>query len=227
MPFPSAELAVREDLFTPEEDLVKKYPPVLVQRLLRLRDMYAWFLSNPSAADRQFVTELTSRHGISTRLAYEDLRIIKTVLPKLGEAGREFHRWRFNQMIGETYQMAKARKDTKTMEKAASSYAKYNRVDVEDEMTIPYDKIMVQPFTATQDPTVLGIKPVPNIERKIRDLIRKYSAESMDIQDIECEEVDIEENLLFAPQEAEDPVTTDESPLRDSLDESPFVPYMN
>lgn len=222
MPFPSAETAARTDLFTPEEELRTKYPAVLVQRLIRLREMYAWMLSNPSAPDRQFITELTSRHDVSMRLAYEDLRIIKTVLPKLGEAGREFHRWRFNQMINETYQMAKARKDTKTMEKAASSYAKFNRVDVEDEMTIPYEKIVIQPFTATQDPTVLGIKPIPNIDRRIRELIRKYSAESMDIEDIEFEEVDIEENILFAPQEPDSP-----DGLKDSIGEEPFTPYMN
>ena len=34
------------------------------------------------------------------------------------------------------------------MEKAASSYAKYNRVDKEDEQAIPYDRIVIQPFTA-------------------------------------------------------------------------------
>lgn len=87
--------------------------------------------------------------------------------------------------------MAKKRKDTKTMERAATSYAKFNNVNVEDEQSVPYDLIVVQPFTATQDPSVLGIKPIPNIEKKISDLIAKYRAESMDIDDIEYEEPDI------------------------------------
>ena len=64
--------------------------------------------------------------------------------------------------------------DTKTMERAAASYAKYNRVDLEDEQTLPYELIVVQPFTATDDPTVLGIKPIPNIQQKISDMIAKY-----------------------------------------------------
>ena len=67
-------------------------------------------------------------------------------------------------MILETYAMAKKRKDTKTMERAATSYAKFNNVNVEDEQSVPYDMIVVQPFTATQDPSVLGIKPIPNID---------------------------------------------------------------
>jgi hypothetical protein len=94
-------------------------------------------------------------------------------------------------MILETYQMAKKRKDTKTMERAATSYAKFNNVNVEDEQSVPYDLIVVQPFTATQDPSVLGIKPIPNIEQKISALIEKYRKESMDIDDIEYEEPDI------------------------------------
>lgn len=87
--------------------------------------------------------------------------------------------------------MAKKRKDTKTMERAATSYAKFNNVNVEDEQSVPYDLIVVQPFTATQDPTVLGIKPIPNIDKKITELIAKYRAESIDIDDIEFEEPDI------------------------------------
>jgi hypothetical protein len=100
-------------------------------------------------------------------------------------------------MILETYQMAKKRKDTKTMEKAASSYAKYNRVDLEDEQAVPYDLIVVQPFTATDDPTVLGIKPIPHINERIHALLKKYQAENIDIEDIEYEDADIEESTLF------------------------------
>ena len=93
--------------------------------------------------------------------------------------------------------MAKKRKDTKTMERAASSYAKYNRIDLEDEQAVPYDLIVVQPFTATDDPSVLGIKPIPNIQEKIQKMIAKYRAETIDIEDVEYEEADLEEDVLF------------------------------
>ena len=64
-------------------------------------------------------------------------------------------------------------------------------------MNRPYDLIVVQPFTAssystssmsivsaTDDPSVLGIKPIPNIQEKIQKMIAKYRA-------------DLEENVLF------------------------------
>ena len=113
------------------------------------------------------------------------------MLPHITQASRDYHRWKYNEMILETYQMAKKRKDTKTMERAATSYAKFNNVNIEDEQSLPYDMIVVQPFTATQDPSVLGIKPIPNIEKKISQLIEKYRAESIDIDDIEFEEPDL------------------------------------
>lgn len=182
---------VTKDFFTPEEQLKQDYPDASVQRVLRLRALYNWVISNPDCKDKEFVDEDISRYGISKTLAYDDLKIIKSVLPNITQASRDYHRWKYNEMILETYQMAKKRKDTKTMERAATSYAKFNNVNVEDEQSVPYDMIVVQPFTATQDPSVLGIKPIPNIEKKIADLIDKYRKESIDIDDIEFEDADI------------------------------------
>ena len=191
MPFPAVQDVITTDFFTAEDELRKELPAASVERVLRLRELYNWVISNPDCKDKEFVDEAIYRYSISKTLAYDDLKIIKSVLPHITEASRDYHRWKYNEMILETYQMAKKRKDTKTMERAATSYAKFNNVNVEDEQSVPYDMIVVQPFTATQDPSVLGIKPIPNIEEKIRQLIDKYRAESIDIDDIEFEEADI------------------------------------
>ena len=197
MAFPNINEIARTDLFTNEGELRSRYPDVLVDRVLRVRDMYLWSTANPEAKDRQFIETAVGRYGISRVTAYADLAVVKTLLPTIGTSTRDYHRWRYNEMIIETYQMAKKRKDTKTMERAASSYAKYNRIDVEDETAVPYDVIVVQPFTATSDPSVLGIKPIPNIQDKIQAMLKKYRAESMDIEDVEFEEADLELDTLF------------------------------
>ena len=194
----------RVDLFTAKEELEQRYPQVIAVRVLRIREEYNWYISNPDAKDRQFIEFTVSRFGIPKSVAYTDLGIIKALLPHLAQASRDFHRFRYNEMILETYQMAKKRKDTKTMEKAASSYAKYNRVDLEDEQAVPYDLIVVQPFTATDDPTVLGIKPIPHLQERIQELLHKYQAENIDIEDIEYEEADLEEQSLFPQKEETD-----------------------
>lgn len=197
MPTPSALEVCRTDLFTKEDELRERYPQSVVDKVLRVREMYSWFISNPDSTDREFVVELLQRHDISKVTAYSDLAVVKTLLPLLASSSRDFHRWRFNEMIMNTYKMAQKRKDTKTMERAAASYAKYNRVDLEDEQAVPYEMIVVQPFVATSDPSVLGIKPIPNIQKKISDMIAKYHAETLDIEDVEFEEADLEFDNLF------------------------------
>lgn len=194
---PSAIEVCRADLFTRESELLERYPQVLVDKVLRVREMYNWFISNPDGSDREFVAEVMQRHDISKVTAYSDLAIVKALLPMMSTASRDFHRWRTNEMLIATYKMAEKRKDSKTMERAATAYGKLNRVDLEDEQAIPLDQILVQPFTATDDPRVLGIEPIPNIADKIAAMIEKYRAETIDIEDVEFEEVDLEFDSLF------------------------------
>lgn len=165
--------------------------------------MYNWCVQNPEAKDRQFVEELLSRYEVSKVTAYKDLEVIKAMLPALSSTARSFHRWRFNEMILETYQMARKRKDTKTMEKAAASYARYNTIAEDDEQQTPYEMIVVQPFTATSDPTVLGIKPIPNLQERINELLEKYRKETIDIEDVTWEEADLEEDIYFPKNDKE------------------------
>lgn len=190
----------KRDLFTPEAELLNKYDSARVAHLIRLRDMYNWVIQNPDKRDRQFIDQFRAKEGLSLSELYRDLGLIKQLLPLIHETNREFHRYRYNEMILETYQMAKNRKDTKTMEKAATSYAKFNRIDADDDKDLPFDLIVVQPFTATEDPSILGIKPIPNRDEVVARLLHKYGADDPDIEDIEAEEVDLEYQELFPTQ---------------------------
>ena len=197
MPLPNILDIARSDLYTNRDELEQKYAITQVEHLIRLRDMVTWCIANPDMKDRQFVEEIKQRYGISMVTAYADLKIIKAILPNLAEATRDYHRWRYNEMILETYQMAKKRKDTKTMEKAATSYAKYNRIDVEDEQSVPYHLIVVQPFFPTTDPRVVGINPVPNIDERIRRLTKELADSHPDTLNIEYEVADLQFEQIF------------------------------
>ena len=83
--------------------------------------------------------------------------------------------------------------------------AETSSVDLEDEQAIPLDQILVQPFTATDDPRVLGIEPIPNIQSKIDAMIEKYRRETIDIEDVEFEEYDLEFDTLFPDNTETDP----------------------
>ena len=208
---PIIELA-KTNLYTSKEELAQKYPAVQVDHLVRLRDMVTWCIAFPDMKDRQFVDEFKARYSISLVTAYADLKIVKVLLPGLAETSRDYHRWRYNEMILETYQMAKKRKDTKTMERAATSYAKFNRIDIEDETSVPYDEIVVQPFIPTMNPTVIDIKPIPNIDERIRKLTHELSIDHPDTDNIDYEPADTNLDKLFTPitDEADQEANTQE-----------------
>lgn len=204
MPKPAILDIAKIDLYTNRAELEEKYAISQVEHIIRLRDMVTWCIANPDAKDRQFVDEIQQRYTIGRTAAYADLKIIKAILPDMAETTRDYHRWRYNEMILETYQMAKKRKDTKTMEKAATSYAKYNRIDVEDEQSVPYHMIVVQPFFPTTDPRVVGINPVPNIDDRIRKLTRELADSHPDTLNIEYEEADLNIDEIFEEKNADE-----------------------
>ena len=204
MSLPNILEIAKADLYTAKDELAQKYAEPQVQHLLRLRDMATWCIANPDSKDRQFVDEERTRYGLSVVTAYADLKIIKALLPNVGQCSRDFHRWRYNEMILETYQMAKKRKDTKTMERAATSYAKFNRIDIEDEQSVPYHMIVVQPFFPTTDPRVVGITPVPNIDDRIRRLTSELANTHPDTENIEYESADLPLDDLFKEEDNDD-----------------------
>ena len=190
------ELAKRE-MFTPREDLETRLSPERVEHLIRLRDMYNWYLSNPSGQDRKFVDYFIGKYHISQSLAYADLSLVKQLLPALAPASRDFHRMRVSEMLLETYNMAKARKDVKAMAIAAKELGKVNRVDLDDEKDMPYELIVIQPFTPSSDPTLIGLKPIKDLDKVRARLLKQVAMDNPDIEDVEYEEADLEESYYF------------------------------
>lgn len=187
----------RQEMFTPTEELEAKYAPERVQHLVRLRDMYNWFLNDPSGRDRAFVAQFQSKYKLSQSAVYADLALVKQLMPLLTPSTREFWRTRVSDMLLETYNMAKNRKDTKAMAMAAKELGRVNRVDMEDEKDFPFEMIVVQPFTPSFDPTIIGCKPIPNVDQVKAALRKKMAADIPDIEDVDYEPADLEEETLF------------------------------
>ncbi|MBD5344814.1 MAG: hypothetical protein HDR90_07515 [Bacteroides sp.] len=93
MSYPNAIEVYRAKLFTKEVELRDRYPQALVDKVLRMREMSNWFIANPNGTDREFVAEVCQRHCIHRTTAYSDLAVVKSLLPMLGSASRDFHRY--------------------------------------------------------------------------------------------------------------------------------------
>lgn len=196
MPIPKTLEVCKSHLFDDRDKMEEHGVPLILQeRIIRIRDMYTVWLNFPSKKELEIVSELIQRYGIQKSAAYDDVRIIKTLLGDLNKASKDFHRWQFNNMIRKAYEMAERRKNPDAMVKAADKYGKYNQLDKEDILDNPWETIQVQPFEPTSDPTVIGIKPIPNIKEKIAKKLKQYWNE--DVEDATFEEFDFQEESLF------------------------------
>ena len=195
----------QREMFTPREELLQRYDEARVAHLMRIREMYNWMIANPSERDRKFIDIFTGKFNLSQSAAYADLALVKQLVPALAPASREFYRKQVSEMLLETYNMAKARKDTKAMAMAAKELGKVNRVDLEDEKILPYEQIVIQPFTPSSDPTIIGLKVIPNVDEVKARLKKQMSMDNPDIEDVDFEEADLEEDTLFpeAPEQKE------------------------
>lgn len=198
MPLPATYDIAREHLFSSVDEMNAAHVPQLIQeRLIRLRDMYNFWLQYPYLKDQEIVLELKKRYNLGKSAAYEDIRIIKYLLGDLNRATKDYHRFRFSQMISEAFDMGRRTKDARAMASAANFYGKYTQLDKDDERDLGYDKIVVQPFEPSNDPSILGIKPIPNIRQRIDQKIKQYMNE--DIEDVTFEEVEFNEEDIFKP----------------------------
>lgn len=68
-------------LFASEEEMEEARLPMPVRtRLLRLRDMYAYWLRHPAYADKAIVAQLRLQYKVGFTQAYEDVRLLKICL---------------------------------------------------------------------------------------------------------------------------------------------------
>jgi hypothetical protein len=185
----------RVHLFDDKDKMVESsLPSTLIDRIIRIRSAYMLWLEHPMKRDVEIRNHIMSLSNVNKSAAYEDIQIIKTLLGDLSETSTAFHRFKFNNMIMDSYNLASLKKDTRSMVAAAAQYAKYNKLDKDDPQKLPWDEIIPQRFEPTTDPTVIGIKPIENIQKKIAELKQKYAA---DIEDIQYEDADLDESNLF------------------------------
>lgn len=169
-----------DNLMLPEDELRnKKVAPQVIQRIIRLRNIYNYMLRNPLKKEREYVDyiEANCKDGdgkpLSKRKAYEDLEILHAIIGNLQQCSKEWHRWRFNNMIMEGYAIALRKEDATAIAKLAQQYGKYNKLDKEDEHDRGYGEIPKIVFTF--DVSKMGFQPIANLLHVIAELEAHFS----------------------------------------------------
>lgn len=168
----------------------KSLLPVERDQLKRYRAAFHLSLENPSMPDTKLRDFLMNEFAISESQAYRDIANIRILLGNVKNTGKEWIRYIVNETLKQAIDKAKSGKrwNLKELINAADKLGKYNRLDKEDALEIPWDEILPQDVEPTTDPTVLSgkVKPLKNKEEEIRKMYEKYKGDiDLDFTDYE------------------------------------------
>ena len=126
---------------------------------------------------------------MTKRTAYSDLEIRHAIVGDLQRCTKEWHRWRFNNMIMEGYAIALRRQDPAAIAKLAQQYGKYNRLDKTDDLDNRLSEVPHIVFTF--DVAKIGFRPIPNAFKYIDQIIKKYGGTPYEdlIEDVDFVEI--------------------------------------
>ena len=166
----------------------------VIQRIIRLRDVYNYMLRNPLKKDREYVDYIQAKYQtgdkpLSKQKAYEDLEILHAIVGSLQMCTKEWHRWRFNHMIMEGYAIALRRQDAVAIARLAGQYGKYNQLDKNDDRDNGLHQVPHIIFVI--DPTSLGFRPIPNVYQVIDKLTAQYTGTPLEhiVEDADAVEI--------------------------------------
>jgi len=159
-----------------------------IQVVQRMRDAYTIWRDHPAKQAKDIIRHLRAAYGIESSQAYNDLKLVQFLIGSFEQNSKDWHRWRFNQRNEETRRLAILSKNFSAAARCDSDYAKFNWLDQPDVERVAWEKIAVQPFFPTSDPSVINLKPIPNLQKRIAELEKKYTDE---LDAVEIDYIDV------------------------------------
>lgn len=198
MPLPAVFDIAHDYLFADVDKMAAEgLPDITIRHVVRLRDMYNYWLSYPSKKDRDIVRELRFRYGLGDTVAREDLRIIKNLLGEFQKISKDYMRYRVTEMLNNAYEKADAANNTRDMVAAAKALKEVHQLDKDDPRADILDKVVPIVLNFTDDPSVIGIQRMPDFRNRIKEVKNKYWLEQT--EDIDYEEIDARLDDIFNP----------------------------
>lgn len=166
--------------------------PAVIQRLHRLRGLYAYWLQFPDKFERDILQQDISLFGVGRAQAYDDVRLVQILLGNMQQATRNFMRWKINQDLEADLRAARRQGDYRSVASLEKVRVLNNRTDKEDEPETNYDRIPLFGVVFTSNPSALNIPGYDNEASLRKDIIAMNKRYSREIEN-EKEFTDFEE----------------------------------
>ncbi len=147
-------------------------------QIKRYRAIFYELLERPFTPDVKIAEKMAEEYGVTLSQAYKDIGDMKNIIGNIHHARKEWHRHIV--LTGLLQVIKKAESDGKLAEMtmALDKYAKYCRLDQDDEKSVPYDEIVPPTPNFINDPAVLGLPPMKNPYALVDSVLRKYVKEA-------------------------------------------------
>ena len=165
---------VQKAMFLPEEEAGKILSEHDMKVRLRYERVFTYWLQNPHLSDTMIVDFMINSCDIKKRMAYLELKNIKTILGHVKVASKEWHRHMVIEMCKKAFSMAQTLNDAKGMALAADKIGKYTKLDKDEAEELPWDTLIPPNFEPDPDVSTLGLTRDTNIEQRREQLRNKY-----------------------------------------------------
>ena len=125
-------------------------------------DIFTRWLAHPALTDAQMVEYVEQTYGRAHRTALADVADSKSLLGCVQNAGREWHRYAFLELVRATYQQAQEKKNLDAQLRCLALMARYTQLDKPEVDAMDWDSLALPNFEPTTDVTVLGLTPIKN-----------------------------------------------------------------
>lgn len=167
-------------VMTDEQLLDEHVGSHILERLHRLRGLYAYWLQFPDKFERDIMQQDMALFGVCRAQAYDDVRLVQILLGNMQQASRNFMRWKINQDLEQDLKAARRAGEHKAVAAIEKVRVLNNRTDKEDEPETAYDRIPLFGVTFTSNPAALKIPGYDNeasLRKDIETMNRRYSRE--------------------------------------------------
>ncbi len=190
---------IHQHLFADEDTSVKIFTKPEQDMIIRYRALFTKWLDDWALDDKNMVKYIMEEYGMSQSAAYNDVANIKYLLGNVKNAGKEFQRYRANEMVMSAYKIANDADNkidigrAEAIVKAAVALVKINKLNMNEDEPVDWDSIIPADFETTDDVSVLGIKKIPNlkeVQAKIREKYLKDQKAFIErVEDVNFEDV--------------------------------------
>jgi len=163
-----------------EELLEERVSPTIIQRLHRIRGLYAYWLRFPDKFERDIMQQDMALFNVGRAQAYDDVRLVQIILGNMQQASRNFMRWKINQDLEQDLKAARRSRDYRAVAAIEKARILNYRTDKDDEPDTAYDRIPLFGVVFTSNPAALKIPGYDNeasLRKDIDAMNKRYSRE--------------------------------------------------